>query len=288
MAAFIEYNTVKLRINQSIENIGINYKSDLGYVPRNGYNRFEGNLNYVIFPKSSLSKKINSISVGPDYDIYYGKTDKRITDWDASIQYKIVFQNSSEISGAIARMDYTYLFSDFDPTNTGGLELKKGNSYFYMSNRLNFKSNPRNHFYFSINTRFGKYFNGNIKQLQTSFNYRIQPTGIISLDVNYTRINLPSPYNSTSLWLVGPKAELAFSRSVFLNAFFQYNNQINNFNTNIRFQWRFKPVSDFFIVYTDNYFATADDNRLVNGLPAKAFQVKNRAIIAKLTYWLNL
>lgn len=288
MAAFIEYNTVKLRINQSIENIGINYKSDLGYVPRNGYNRFEGNLNYVIFPKSSLSKKINSISFGPDYDIYYGKTDKKITDWDASIQYKIVFQNSSEISGAIARMDYTYLFSDFDPTNTGGLEFKKGNSYFYMSNRLNFKSNPRNHFYFSINTRFGKYFNGNIKQLQTSFSYRIQPTGIISLDVNYTRINLPSPYNSTSLWLIGPKAELAFSRSVFLNAFFQYNNQINNFNTNIRFQWRFKPVSDFFLVYTDNYFATADDNRLVNGLPAKAFQVKNRAIIAKLTYWLNL
>lgn len=288
MAASLEYNTAKFKLSQSIENIGINYKSDMGYVPRNGYNRFEGNFNFTIFPKATFSKKINSISIGPDYDIYYGKMNKKITDWDAGIQYKIVFQNSAEISGVLARMDYTYLFSNFDPTNTGGLELKTGSSYFYMSNRLHFRSNPRRHFYFSINTRFGKYFNGNIKQLQTSFSYRIQPTGIISLDVNYTRIHLPKPYNSTSLWLIGPKAELAFSRSVFLNAFFQYNNQINNFNTNIRFQWRFKPVSDFFIVYTDDYFATADDKTLVNSLPVKAFQVKNRAIVAKLTYWLNL
>lgn len=44
---------------------------------------------------------------------------------------------------------------------------------------------------------------------------------------------------------------------------------------NTRLQWRFRPVSDFFLVYSDNYFA---DN----------FVGKNRAIIAKLTYWLNL
>jgi hypothetical protein len=87
---------------------------------------------------------------------------------------------------------------------------------------------------------------------------------------------------------VGPRAELSFSRSVFLNAFFQYNNQVNNFNANIRLQWRFKPVSDFFLVYTDNYFATDDVNTLVNSRGVRAFQNKNRAIVAKLTYWFNL
>ena len=53
------------------------------------------------------------------------------------------------------------------------------------------------------------------------------------------------------------------------------NNQINNMNINTRFQWRFAPVSDFFLVYTDNY--TSD-----------AFNIKDRSIVAKLTYWLNL
>lgn len=58
-------------------------------------------------------------------------------------------------------------------------------------------------------------------------------------------------------------------------------------NTNIRFQWRYKPVSDFYVVYTDNYFAyatTDDGGRLLTS----AFQPKNRALVVKLTYWLNL
>ena len=57
--------------------------------------------------------------------------------------------------------------------------------------------------------------------------------------------------------------------------FFQFNNQINNVNINTRFQWRFAPVSDLFIVYTDNYYS-------------ETFKVKNRALVIKLNYWLNL
>jgi hypothetical protein len=112
--------------------------------------------------------------------------------------------------------------------------------------------------------------------------------GVISLDANYTRISLPAPYCDADLWLIGPKAELSFSRSVFFNAFLQYNNQANNFNINARLQWRFKPVSDFFLVYTDNYFASDDPLTTVNGRPVSAFMPKNRAIVAKLTYWFNL
>ncbi len=61
---------------------------------------------------------------------------------------------------------------------------------------------------------------------------------------------------------------------------------INNVNTNIRFQWRYQPVSDLYIVYTDNYYAneaTDDQQRVVS-----TFQPKNRALVLKLTYWLNL
>jgi hypothetical protein len=60
-----------------------------------------------------------------------------------------------------------------------------------------------------------------------------------------------------------------------LNSVFQYNTQQENFNINSRFQWRFKPMSDFFIVYTDNY-ATTD------------LKVKNCGVVVKVTYWLNL
>jgi hypothetical protein len=59
----------------------------------------------------------------------------------------------------------------------------------------------------------------------------------------------------------------------------QYNTQANNVNINSRLQWRFRPVSDLFLVYSDNYFT---DQFFQNP------NVKNRALVLKATYWLKL
>ena len=288
MGAFIDHSSSKQLYNISFENIGINYKADVGFVPRNGYYRSEGSQAFIFFPKGRTSKWINNLRIGPDYDILYGKTDKKVTDWDAALLFRVAFQNGAEMQGAFMRWNFTYLFEPFDPTNTGGLELPAGTKYIYFGNRLSYKSNPRTHLFFLLSTRFGEYFNGRFGQYQSTISYRLNTFGIISIDANYTKINLPSPFSDADLWLIGPRAELSFSKSVFFNAFLQYNNQANNFNINARFQWRFKPVSDFFIVYTDNYFASDDPLTMVGGRSVTAFMPKNRAIVAKLTYWFNL
>ncbi len=288
MGSFVEYNSTKLIYDVGFENIGINYTADVGFVPRNGYYRSEGSQAFVFFPKGRLSKLINNFRIGPDYDIFYGKEDKRITDWDAGLFFRITFQNAAELSGALLRWDYTYLFDPFDPTNKGCLELPAGSQYTYYSNRFNFISNPRKKLFFILNARIGEYYNGRVGQYQTTLNYRMKTLGIFSIVANYTRINLPSPYCDADFLLLGAKAELSFSRSIFFNTFLQYNNQANNFNINARLQWRFKPVSDFYLVYTDNYFASDDPLTTVNGRPVTSFMPKNRAIVAKFTYWFNL
>ena len=67
------------------------------------------------------------------------------------------------------------------------------------------------------------------------------------------------------------------SHKLFWTTFFQYNTQSDNFNINSRLQWRFAPMSDLFIVYTDNYLSTP------------FLQVnRNRGIVLKLNYWLTL
>ncbi|MBI2729956.1 MAG: hydrolase, partial [Sphingobacteriales bacterium] len=67
-----------------------------------------------------------------------------------------------------------------------------------------------------------------------------------------------------------------FSTSIFWTTFLQYNTQGNNFNINSRFQWRYKPMSDLFLVYTDNYYTDP------------LFKNKKRALVLKMNYWLNL
>ena len=70
-----------------------------------------------------------------------------------------------------------------------------------------------------------------------------------------TKLIFQHPIALENLWLSGPKLDLHFSKSVFWNTFIQYSSQSENLGINSRLQWRFAPLSDFYIVYNDNYFA---------------------------------
>ena len=127
----------------------------------------------------------------------------------------------------------------------------------------------------------GSYFNGSIRGFSGTINYRWQPYGVFSLNATLGRIKLPTPYATANIYLIGPRMDLTLSRSVFFTTFIQYNSQYNNLNINTRFQWRFKPVSDLFLVYTDNYYYSFDQ-------PDQNFSPRIRAVVLKLTYWLNM
>ena len=129
----------------------------------------------------------------------------------------------------------------------------------------------------SANTfvQYGTFYNGTRLTYGGGINLRTQPWGNFSVNVTQNYVQLPENYGTANLTLISPTIEISFSNTMFWTTFLQYNTQSNNFNINSRFQWRFKPMSDLFIVYTDNYFADA-------------FLVKNRALVIKLNYWLNL
>ncbi|HEU5292393.1 MAG TPA: hydrolase, partial [Cyclobacteriaceae bacterium] len=105
--------------------------------------------------------------------------------------------------------------------------------------------------------------------------YRYQPFGSFTVGVNYNDVRLPDSYGKDQLTLISSRLDLTFTDKLFLTTFVQYNDKADNINLNARFQWRFKPASDFFVVYTENY------------LP-EHLKSKNRALVVKLTYWFNL
>jgi hypothetical protein len=112
--------------------------------------------------------------------------------------------------------------------------------------------------------------------MRAGITWRVQPWGNFSLNLENASIRFPSPYGSTDLLLLAPRIEVNFSNNLFWTTFLQLNTQNNNFNINSRLQWRFKPMSDVFLVYTDNYFTDP------------LFKNRNRAIVFKMNYWLNL
>ncbi len=272
------YQIPKLEASFLAQEVGANYNPEVGYTPRKRFKRLAPEAYYSFYPKS---KVINKHGPGTDIDII-GNDLYGVTDWDANIWYRIYFQNTAQFFVRVRR-DYVYLFKPFDPSGSGGLQAPAGSSYYYNNTIVNYVSNARKKFFYNFQARLGQYFNGERQNVEGAINYRFQPHLVITLNFSYNRIRLPQPYNSSDLLLLGPKFDFTFSRKVFWTTYVQYNNQINNLNINSRLQWRFKPVSDLFLVYTDNYFAEASSHDEVFYIG----QPKLRALVIKLTYWLN-
>ncbi|MEQ8304805.1 MAG: DUF5916 domain-containing protein [Cyclobacteriaceae bacterium] len=279
MGANLVYSTLKWEISSTMQNIGANYNPEVGFAPRVNYLRLAPTAWYNFYPTRG---PIQSHGPGLDFDVigneFYG-----VTDYDINLMYRMRFTNTGSFNMRLRR-EYVYLFDDFDPTNTDGPELPSGTSYGNYVIIARYNSDARRKVAYQLNTRSGGYFNGSRINLDGNVSFRIQPYGSLSMDFSYDRIRLPEPYKDADLILVGPRFDITFTRKLFWTSFFQYNSQINNLNINSRLQWRFKPVSDLFIVYTDNYFASSFENgEIINiGKP------KSRALVLKLTYWLNL
>jgi hypothetical protein len=268
--ASLVYSKPNLRLEWNHQIVGKNFDAQVGFVPRRNFKQMNPIFAYFFFPKSKIINRFNTyIEVSSIWDDTNRNTDRAIF---AGLSFRL--QSTGEIAFWWAR-NYTYLFFPFDPTNTGGQRLAQGTDYTYDSFNYEYTSDQRKNFYLTSTGYFGSYFNGNRANVTGTLNYRLQPYIIFSLDYTYNRLRFPEPYSSANLYLLGPKFDVTFSKSLFLTAYFQYNSQINNININTRFQWRFKPVSDLFVVYTDNYFSDT-------------LRVKNRAVVVKLTYWLNI
>lgn len=274
-----------------IQRLGENYRADVGFIPRTGIWQIYRPANIILNPKSKkVAKYINAYGIGTEGNDVFNLKGERL-DGETTL---FMFANNSagsEVFMAYTR-SFTHLFFPYDPTNASDnpnpdnfknvVELPIGDyrSEFWS---IGYTSSRRNNLNGSFEVNKGKYFNGKATFFEGSVGYRYQPYGVFSVDCNYTKINMPLPYNSVDYWLIGPRAELSFSKSVFFSTFFQYNTQTNNTNINSRLQWRFRPVSDIFLVYTDNYFAENIPNYYI-----KAWAPKNRALILKMTYWLNV
>jgi hypothetical protein len=189
--------------------------------------------------------------------------------------YTITFRDQSVFTGWIAH-NFVRLLQPFDPTNAGLETLDTNSEHKWNSFGTDFFSKPQSLFTYSLSTRFGGYYaDGTRFSVSGDLGYRLQPFMSIAVTYNYNDIRLPGPWGNRTFWLIGPRLDITMTNKLFFTAFAQYNEQRQNVNLNTRLQWRYKPASDLFIVYTDNYFP-------------ENFAVKNRALVLKFTYWWNI
>jgi len=266
--AGLTYNTKHLNLSLYETSIGENYVAEAGYVRRKGYNFWGPTMGYSFIPNKRV------VSHGPklQLDNYYDKDYHKI-EHEYSFEYGFQFADRSEFQLSYKNM-YVELQGDFNPTSDEMNYLPGGSDYHFGAFSAEFTSTRKTLFNWKAEATKGSFYSGNIQFVEGEIGYRFQPYVNLTMNFNYTDMDLGNPFDREQFFLIGPKMDITFSDKVFWSTFVQYNEQIDNLNINSRFQWRYQPVSDIYLVYTDNYFTGNWNSR-------------NRAVVLKMTYWFN-
>jgi hypothetical protein len=281
-AGNLQYNSRRWLLGGQLEAVGKNFTAEAGYVPRRGYQRAMGVASYTFLPAGGGIQ-----SHGPlVQSTYFFDPAGRQSDSETYLSYLVTFRSRSTFTGWIAK-DYVRLLQPFDPTNTGRETLAMGTTHHWNAWGTAFTSKPQSVFTYGFSTRYGGYYaNGTRLNLTADVGYRFQPFVSLAVSASYNDIRLPQPWGRTTFLLVGPRFDVTMTNTLYLTTFLQYNEQQKNMNLNARIQWRYKPASDFFLVYTDNYLPSFSP-QIGQDVPG-LFAVKNRALVLKWTYWWNI
>lgn len=267
----LNYSDGNWDIEWEQEYVGEDYTAKVGFVPRRGYIRTNPEIGYLFYPGDG---RVLSHGPSAQSSFYYNEQFER-TDYEHDVQYRFNFQDGSRAEAQFSH-NYVRLLTLFDPTGINGEFLEIGTEHSWNSWGAEYRSGSQNTFTYSLGARTGGFYNnGKRHNFYSDIGYRFQPYADLSLSFNYNILDLPEPWNRADFWLIGSRFDITFTKNIYVTTFLQYNEQLDNVNINARFQWRFQPASDFYIVYTDNY------------LPG-SFTVKNRALLLKFTYWWNL
>ena len=268
--AALNYNRQRIQLGVEQYYVGNNYEAAAGYIRRTDYIQLNPRMTLRWYPESP---RLEQHGITGQFNSFYRPSDFTMTDMQSSGGYYFTFHNLSRID-FLVNHEYVMLRQDFDPTNTGVAVLPAGSEHRWTGASVLYRSDLRKLLRYRAGAGYGGYFNGNRRFVEGDINYRYQPYGSVSVFFSYNDLFLPQPWGNNSFWLIGPKFDITFTNTIFFTTFIQYNEQIDNLNINARFQWRYKPVSDLFIVYTDNYFP-------------ETMNARNRALVIKMSYWFN-
>ncbi len=272
--AYLQYSVRRLILYVGNSFVGKNFNAEAGYVP--SHQIYPGQLNYYTSFGYKFYPGNKIVVMGPSMILIQtylpGGT---LSDKNYLLSYNFSFINTATL---LFSTNYIFqrMTNNFNPIDAVKFtQFVIGEKYDWQNISATFQSDARKLVNFTVQSTYGGFYNGTNLNFNGQLNFRYQPYGNVSLRFDYNDLKLTGKYGREKLFLVGPRVDLTFTDRLFLTTYVHYNKLLDNMNLNVRFQLRYQPASDFFIVYTENY------------LP-ETIASKNRALVFKFTYWLNL
>jgi hypothetical protein len=270
--AFLDYRGNPWEARGGYTQVGERFNAEVGFVPRVGYRKPEIYVQWGPEPKAKSLQWVRRFTPHINFTDHYGfEGELQTRFWH--IHFFEVFQQNGGRFGVQTNVQadrpvtpFT-VYVDRDGTR---VTIPPG-FYDWTEWAAHWASDPSGRVFLSGQVNWGGFYDGDRTQVNVELG--AQTSGRFQSSLGYIRNDVKLPYGDFTTDLVRFRATYSFTPRVLLQALVQYNGQLQQLTSNIRFAWLSRGGTGFFIVFNDNHDTYVDSREPVLG----------RAVIVKYT-----
>ena len=241
-----------------------NFLPEIGFLSRTDMRRNFGQLRYSARPRGlgNIRRMTTQTSLN-----YTTNNQDRLDTREAIGRFETEFTNSD-----LASVTYTDSFERLVRpfVISPGVTLPLG-IYDFHTTRLAYTGGQQRRVSGELVYEVGPFYNGDRQTIAVNMG-RVQVTPQVSLEPSLSINWLDLVQGSFTAKVLRTRATYTITPRMFVSGIVQYNSAGNSFGNNVRFRWEYRPGSELFVVYTDDFDTDPQPN--VVSLRNRAFVVK--------------
>ena len=261
---FFDYNADKYGLQAERLVVEPNFLPEIGFVRRTDMRRNFASARYSPRPRGvpHLRRLTTQTSLN-----YVTNNTGRLDTRDALARAEAEFTNSDLLNVSYTD-NFERLVRPFAIVT--GVAIPVG-SYDFHTTRVGYVAGQQRRASGELVFETGAFYTGDRQSVALNMG-RVQVTPQVSLEpsVSFNWIDLPQ--GSFTLKVARTRATYTITPRMFVSGIVQYNSAGTSFGSNVRFRWEYRPGSELFVVYTDDF-----DSEARAGVPA----LRNRAFVVK-------
>jgi len=249
--------------------IGEEYRPESGFLLRSNIRRYVPR--FYLTPRPAAPGRVRNYNFGVTGDI--------ITDLDDETQ---TIQVGGDLFGVTLQSQDTFtLFGNYALDRVpstffiGDVPVLPG-EYQFNNAGISYATNNSRRLAVDGYVLSGSYYGGD--RLSSSITLGVRASRYVRSDTTWSYDDIELPEGRFTSHIIRQRLGLSFSPTLFTNTYIQYNDAAELLNLNLRFNWLYRPGSDLFLVFNQNWHAPSLSD----------LSTADRQVIVKFTYLIEL
>src|SRR5215212_10113909 len=223
------------------EDIGSNFRPEVGFVERNGIHQYFGQAAYK--PRPKFIPHVRRMEFETQLEYYSDRSGKLATR-QTELSWDTRFENSADL--------FFRPVEDVTDVLTEPFEIRPGivipaGSYHFNRPRVSFTSDQSKRIVLTGRYKWGDFYTGTLREISSGITFRPNEHFLFDFLDSYNDVRLAQGSFTTNLFT--GRFNYNFSRKLLTSALMQLNSDARLSALNVRFRYIYRPNSDFFIIY---------------------------------------